>query len=159
MKRLSGWARLWVVAAVLMWSGGIWWVLEHPIPRPTLESNVMECVPEGLRSVPPWPPACATREPSVIGETRVMLAPTCAELEAMQARCEEDRAAEYRRDPAAAEARLEAMRQRNRVLSQEHVMNYVARYAFVAVLPIVAWLVFAGLRAVLLWVRRGFAAS
>ena len=88
-----------------------------------------------------------------------MLAPTCAELEAMQARCEEDRAAEYRRDPAAAEARLEAMRQRNRVVRQQHMLNHVALYACVAVLPFLVWLLFAGLRAVWFWVRQGFAQS
>lgn len=48
MRRLSGWARLWIVGAVVMWSAGGWWLSQHWPHEARVDSSEWECTVEYL---------------------------------------------------------------------------------------------------------------
>ncbi|MEQ1812215.1 MAG: hypothetical protein ABL889_19965 [Terricaulis sp.] len=145
-RRLSGWARVWLIAAVLMWAGGGWWLRENPLPRTyVLESNRgLECTPSALRTAGLYPAPCETA-----AYRRNTFAPTCERLREMESTCQ-------RREAAAYMADREGIKARDAAKIREHEMRVWARYGALAASPLALALMFLLGRALVLWIIRGF---
>ena len=141
-RYLSGCVRLWIVGAALIWAGGLWYTVSHPIPPArSAYPDYTECTPLVLR-------ACDGRGAP---ETPVLGAPTitCEEAQNQQARCLDRQAADVRQNRASYAARQAEY-------DRAHLLQLCAYWAIIVFAPfalgVVVWL----LRGVVLWVRRGF---
>jgi hypothetical protein len=150
VRRLSGWARLWIVASVLIWAGGGWWLHENPLPGPyNLEGpNPRACVSPDLQGGDLFPRACESNRLQRVGDTFISL-PTCDELEEMQRQCETQMVADYRADKAGIDAR-------NAARIQRHELMAWGRFGLLAISPFGVAVVFLLLRALAFWIMRGF---
>lgn len=137
MRRLSGWARLWIVLAVIVWTAGGWWISTNPQPRP-LGGNFSAdaCVPPEFRGTNLFPAEC--------GESQ---STHCDNLQRQMNACLD--AAEANGQIAADRAASDAGRQR-------YDLEVLVRWTGVALAPLVLALGFFWVRAVFLWIHRGF---
>lgn len=98
--RLSGWTRLWIVCALLIWGAGAWWLYNNPLPP--------------IESAAPNPEDC---EPS---------GPSTAQLEQMRRECLTQQANEYLANRANIEAENRERRTARLVSQTNRVVAVIA---------------------------------